>query len=325
MTSRLPANFDARTMVRDARQGHHASAGLLLAAGQVLAVAACPVALTGRSEWPVLVSTKILDVGLMSGMAERAGGAVAISDGRRLLVAATTGAAGGADDLAGAQAGASICRRPARARSGRRPWPRCRCPGGLRVLVGVAAPASAPGRHAAAVVGAGDPDHRRDVFDRPLRDAGAARVRRRRSRRWCPRPGADAALASIGRYTIVERIGQGGMAEIYAAVTQGEGSFRRPVVIKRLRPELTIDPNAVAQFCDEANLLAALHHPNIVAVHDFGRSQGQYFLAEEYVVGRDLGRARRAPLRAGAPAAARRGHRLRRRASCSRRWSTRTA
>ena len=80
------------------------------------------------------------------------------------------------------------------------------------------------------------------------------------------------------------------MAEIYAAVTKGEGSFRRPVVIKRLRPELTIDPNAVAQFCDEANLLAALHHPNIVAVHDFGRSQGQYFLAEEYVVGRDLGR-----------------------------------
>ena len=85
--------------------------------------------------------------------------------------------------------------------------------------------------------------------------------------------GADADLGSIGRYSIVERIGQGGMAEIFSAVTIGEGSFRRPVVIKRLRPELTIDPDAVAQFCDEANLLAALHHPNIVAVHDFGRSQ----------------------------------------------------
>ena len=80
------------------------------------------------------------------------------------------------------------------------------------------------------------------------------------------------------------------MAEIFSAVTMGEGSFRRPVVIKRLRPELTADPNAVAQFCDEANLLAALHHPNIVAVHDFGRSQNQFFLAEEYVFGRDLGR-----------------------------------
>jgi serine/threonine-protein kinase len=80
------------------------------------------------------------------------------------------------------------------------------------------------------------------------------------------------------------------MAEIFAAVTAGEGGFRRPVVIKRLRPELAIDANAVAQFCDEANLLAALHHPNIVAVQDFGRSQNQFFLAEEYVAGRDLGR-----------------------------------
>ena len=98
------------------------------------------------------------------------------------------------------------------------------------------------------------------------------------------------ALTSIGRYTLVDRIGQGGMAEIYSAVTTGEGTFRRPVVIKRLRPELTVDPTAVAQFCDEANLLAALHHPNIVSVHDFGRAQNQYFLAEEYVPGRDLGR-----------------------------------
>ncbi|HVZ88319.1 MAG TPA: serine/threonine-protein kinase, partial [Polyangia bacterium] len=96
--------------------------------------------------------------------------------------------------------------------------------------------------------------------------------------------------SSIGRYTLVERIGLGGMAEIYAAVTSGEGNFRRPVVIKRLRPELAIDPNAVAQFCDEANLLAAFHHPNIVSVYDFGRWRNQYFLAEEYVAGRDLGR-----------------------------------
>src|SRR5262245_36502118 len=100
VTSRLPATFDARTMVRDARQTHRAANGLLVASGQVLAVAACPVALTGRSDWPVLVSTRILDVGLVSGMAERAGGAVAISDGRRVLVAATTGAANGPDDLA---------------------------------------------------------------------------------------------------------------------------------------------------------------------------------------------------------------------------------
>src|SRR6476661_2283579 len=87
-------------MVRDARQGHHASSGLLPAGAQVLAVAACPVALTGRSNWPVLVGAKLLDAGVVSSMAERAGGAVAISDGRRVLVAATAGASGGSDDVA---------------------------------------------------------------------------------------------------------------------------------------------------------------------------------------------------------------------------------
>jgi len=62
------------------------------------------------------------------------------------------------------------------------------------------------------------------------------------------------------------------------------------VVIKRLKPELAADPNAVAQFRDEANLLAAFNHPNIVTVHDFGRWENQFFLAEEYVAGRNLGR-----------------------------------
>jgi serine/threonine-protein kinase len=94
----------------------------------------------------------------------------------------------------------------------------------------------------------------------------------------------------VGRYTLVSRIGEGGMAEIYSAVTTGVGSFRRPVVIKRLKPELAADPAAVAQFRDEANLLSAFNHPNIVAVHDFGRWENRFFLAEEYVAGRNLGR-----------------------------------
>jgi serine/threonine-protein kinase len=88
---------------------------------------------------------------------------------------------------------------------------------------------------------------------------------------------------------MLERIGLGGMVETYSAVTTGEGGFRRSVVIKRLLPQLADDPVAVAQFCGEANLLAALHHPNIVAVQDFGRAGDQLFLAEEYILGRDLG------------------------------------
>ncbi len=92
--ARLPAAFDGRTMVRDARQGHRASSGLLLAGGQVLAVAACPVALNGRADWPVLVGTKIVDAGVVAGLAERAGGTVAISDGRRVLAASPAATAG---------------------------------------------------------------------------------------------------------------------------------------------------------------------------------------------------------------------------------------
>jgi hypothetical protein len=296
VSSRLPANFDVRTMVQEARQGRRTSSGLQLEAGQVLAVAACPVALAGRSESPMLVSTKVLDVGLLSGMAERAGAAVAISDGRRLLVAATTGAAGSGDDVSALKRAVDM---PAPGNAAFATGTVAALPlsGGLRVLAGVAAPVSPGGMpipwFAVAILIIGvtlavglflmlarqavaDEEHDDDGLDDELPEDAAA--------------GADPGLGSIGRYSIVERIGQGGMAEIFSAVTMGEGSFRRPVVIKRLRPELTADPNAVAQFCDEANLLAALHHPNIVAVHDFGRSQNQFFLAEEYVFGRDLGR-----------------------------------
>jgi hypothetical protein len=287
VTSRLPAAFDARTMVRDAGQGHHASSGLVLASGQVLAVTACPVALAGRSEWPVLVATRILDVGLVSGMAERAGGAVAISDGHRLLVAATTGAAGGADDLSALKQAVDL-QPHGLLTLGAETVAALPLSSGLRVLVGISVPPTAGGMPlpwpaiAILIIGI---TFSVGLFLLLARNAAQPPIAA-----LVPAPAAEGAALMIGRYTIVERIGQGGMAEIFSAVTTGEGNFRRPVVIKRLRPELSIDANAVAQFCDEANLLAALHHPNIVAVHDFGRSQGHYFLAEEYVVGRDLGR-----------------------------------
>jgi hypothetical protein len=274
-------------MVRDARQTHRASSGLQATSGQVLAVVTCPIALNGRSEWPVLVATKILDVAVVSSMAERAGGAVAISDGRRVLVAGTTGAAGGTDDLAALKQAVDVAA-PGQITLGNETVAALPLSGGLRVLAGVAGPTSAP---------AGLPLSGPAIVVLALGVLFAIGLYVVLSRQSAREPIAELIPAEagsgptmIGRYTIVERIGQGGMADIYAAVTTGDGNFRRPVVIKRLRPELAIDPHAVAQFCDEANLLSALHHPNIVAVHDFGRSQNQYFLAEEYVVGRDLGR-----------------------------------
>ena len=287
VTSRLPDGFEARNLVHDARLVHRTASGLVMAQGQVLAVSVAPVALTSRSDWPVLVATRALDVGILSGIAERAGASVAISDGRRLLCAATTGATTAPDDLGlgplkqaldlqapgvGIFAGVAVASLP--------------LTGGFRVLAGTAPRTATHGAlplpgAVLAILAIG-----------LLLAMGSFFLLARQA------PADDeeiemttaAAVTVIGRYTLVERIGLGGMAEIYAAVTTGEGSFRRPVVIKRLRPELTTDPNAVAQFCDEANLLATLHHPNIVAVHDFGRWQNQFFLAEEYLQGRDLGR-----------------------------------
>ena len=288
VTWRLPAGFEARNLVHDARAGHHTASGLVLAQGQVQAVSAAPVALTSRADWPVLVATRALDVGILSGIAERAGASVAISDGRRLLVAATmsASASAGPEDQGLAPLKQAIdLPAPGVALYGGVAVAALPLPGGLRILAGSAAPAPARGALplpgvVLAILAIG----------LVLAIGSFLLLAPRAPEEPIIEMTTAEAVTVIGRYTLVSRIGLGGMAEIYAAVTAGEGSFRRPVVIKRLRPELTTDPNAVAQFCDEANLLAALHHPNIVSVHDFGRWQNQYFLAEEYVQGRDLGR-----------------------------------
>jgi hypothetical protein len=105
-------------------------------------------------------------------------------------------------------------------------------------------------------------------------------------------PGAPDGVQTVrfGRYTLVDRLGEGGMAEVYTAVTFGAEGFRRTFVVKRLRAELARDPSVVAQFIDEANLGSTLVHSNIVPVFDFGKVGEEYFLAQEYILGRDLGR-----------------------------------
>ena len=107
---------------------------------------------------------------------------------------------------------------------------------------------------------------------------------------------------SFGRYRLLRRIDGGGMADIYTAVLHGAEGFRRLFVIKRLRPELVRSRNAVDQFIDEAKLGSSLAHPNIVPVFDFGKVGDEYFMAQEYVVGRDISRLlRRHVERVGRP------------------------
>ena len=105
---------------------------------------------------------------------------------------------------------------------------------------------------------------------------------------------------TFGRYTLLDRLGEGGMAEVYTAVTFGAEGFRRTFVVKRLRAELAREPAVVAQFIDEANLGSTLVHSNIIPVFDFGKVGDEYFLAQEYILGRDLGAHHRAHRRARA-------------------------
>jgi hypothetical protein len=100
----------------------------------------------------------------------------------------------------------------------------------------------------------------------------------------------------FGRYVLLDRLGEGGMAEVYTAVTYGAEGFRRTFVVKRLRKEMIGNTEVVSAFIDEANLAASLVHTNIVPVFDFGKLGDEYYMAQEYILGRDLGRVNRRAL-----------------------------
>src|SRR6266702_6265347 len=70
----------------------------------------------------------------------------------------------------------------------------------------------------------------------------------------------------LGKYELLERLGQGGMAEVWKA---RDTQLQRYVAIKILHANLQEDPNFITRFEREAQLIASLHHPNIVQVHDF--------------------------------------------------------
>jgi serine/threonine protein kinase len=94
-----------------------------------------------------------------------------------------------------------------------------------------------------------------------------------------------AAGARVGTFELIDRLGYGGMAEVYVArATSGSAAGRR-VAIKRILPQFGRDPRFVSMFCDEARISAALSHPNIVQVLDFGEDGGELFMVMEYVDG----------------------------------------
>lgn len=90
------------------------------------------------------------------------------------------------------------------------------------------------------------------------------------------------------KYTLLDRIGTGGMAEVYRGRLSGAEGFAKLVVIKKLLPHFADDPQVVAHFIAEAKLAALLQHENIVQVYDFGEEGGSYFIAMECLFGKDL-------------------------------------
>jgi serine/threonine protein kinase len=103
-----------------------------------------------------------------------------------------------------------------------------------------------------------------------------------------PAEGKEAGFPSqFGRYTLVQRLATGGMAEVFKAKILSTHGFEKLLVIKRILPNLAADKTFVSMFIDEAKLTAQLIHPKIVQVTDFGEENGQYFIALEFVDGFD--------------------------------------
>src|SRR6188768_96947 len=93
----------------------------------------------------------------------------------------------------------------------------------------------------------------------------------------------------MARYELIERIGVGGMAEIFRGKAIAGGGFEKPVAIKRILPHLSQDKRFVELLITEAKTLSLLKHRNIVQIFDVGLGDdGQYFLVMEYVDGKDL-------------------------------------
>jgi len=88
-----------------------------------------------------------------------------------------------------------------------------------------------------------------------------------------------------GRYAIESRIARGGMADVFLARDQ---LLDRPVALKVLFAELSVDPSFVERFRREAQNAARLSHPNIVSVYDWGEDGSTYYIVMEYVKGRSL-------------------------------------
>ena len=92
----------------------------------------------------------------------------------------------------------------------------------------------------------------------------------------------------FGRFDLLERIGVGGMAEVWKARVAGVGGFEKILVLKKILPAFAQNKTFIQMLLAEARLCAVLQHANIVQTYENGEIEGQYYIAMEYVPGHDL-------------------------------------
>ena len=99
-----------------------------------------------------------------------------------------------------------------------------------------------------------------------------------------------------GKFTLLRKLGAGGMAEVFLAKQTSAGNFEKLVVLKRILPQLasgTSNTDFVAMFLDEARLASDLRHPNIVTVTDVGKTGDTYYIVMEFLHGQDVRKMQR--------------------------------
>lgn len=97
-----------------------------------------------------------------------------------------------------------------------------------------------------------------------------------------------AAKDEFGNYDLLGLIARGGMAEIYKAKKKGVKGFEKVIAVKKILSGYGEDDKFIEMFVDEAKIAAELTHPNIVQIYDLGKKDDSYFIAMEYVEGKDL-------------------------------------
>jgi serine/threonine-protein kinase len=93
---------------------------------------------------------------------------------------------------------------------------------------------------------------------------------------------------SFGRYDLLGKLGRGGMATLYLARLKGPLRFQKLLAIKKIHPHLAAQTEFIHMFLDEARIVSRIDHPNVAAVFEMGKQDGDYFLAMEYIHGENL-------------------------------------